>query len=607
MEQGLPALVMPDIREWTGDRSFALGWEYFERRALSHLRRQGMTLKGRCQGTMPYPYRVEVTLGPRGIVSGACSCPVGTGGRCKHAAALLIAWLEMTEDFAHVEDLDTLLGRLSQAELIALIRRLMKRAPDLEDAIELELTAAAEVTSGTPLDADALRRQIKSALGGGGGGGRYRSRYDYDQGWGAEDDIGPSLEAFIERGHEYLERGEIRNAALVFAAAAEGALDAYQIEYDDEGEIAAGVAGVVRECSEGLAACLNATQDVALRETILRALVDIYRKDLEGEAVAEGDVAADVILAKATPEERHLVAESVRTALPKGGEWSATFRRKKYGTLLLELEADTLDDESYLRLCRETDQRELLIERLLALGRVDEAAGEVATVEQPGTFLSLVDLLRERGHGAVAENVVRKRARTSQDPSLANWLKERAKESGDLDEALALAETIFWRTPSVSGYQEVRALARQVGTWEKVRDGIIAHLTKDGRYALLTELHLLEGQVDEALAALMRVKGPAAGDYYYAYGAFDLAVRVARAAEETRPAEANALYLAEVGKLIAAQGRERYATAAGYLVRVRALYARTGDEAAWQRLIAELRERNKRLRALQDELNKAGL
>jgi uncharacterized Zn finger protein len=86
-----------------------------------------------------------------------------------------------------------------------------------------------------------------------------------------------------------------------------------------------------------------------------------------------------------------------------------------------------------------------------------------------------------------------------------------------------------------------------------------------------------------------------------------LRVRVARAAEATRPAEAIGLYLKEVDALIAAQGRERYATAAEYLARVRDLYVRQGQQAEWQRLIASLREQHKRLRALKDELSKAGL
>jgi hypothetical protein len=42
-------------------------------------------------------------------------------------------------------------------------------------------------------------------------------------------------------------------------------------------------------------------------------------------------------------------------------------------------------------------------------------------------------------------------------------------------------------------------------------------------------------------------------------------------------------------------------------VRVHDLYCCLGEPATWQALIADLREQNRWLPALQDELNKAGL
>src|SRR5262249_39111088 len=141
---------------------------------LSRLRQQGMTFKGRCQGTASQPYRVAVTLSSKGIATAECSCPVGEGGRCKHAAALLVAWLETSEDFVAVEAVDVALGRLSQTELITLIRRMMRRAPDLEDWLELELPALSGSTvTQRPLEAGAIRRQVKVAMRGvGNGSGR---------------------------------------------------------------------------------------------------------------------------------------------------------------------------------------------------------------------------------------------------------------------------------------------------------------------------------------------------------------------------------------------------------------------------------------------------
>jgi uncharacterized Zn finger protein len=59
--------------------------------------------------------------------------------------------------------------------------------------------------------------------------------------------------------------------------------------------------------------------------------------------------------------------------------------------------------------------------------------------------------------------------------------------------------------------------------------------------------------------------------------------------------------------LIDARGRGNYGEAAAYLTRVRDLYTRLGAPEAWRAFIAELRERERRLPALRDELNQAGL
>jgi uncharacterized Zn finger protein len=63
----------------------------------------------------------------------------------------------------------------------------------------------------------------------------------------------------------------------------------------------------------------------------------------------------------------------------------------------------------------------------------------------------------------------------------------------------------------------------------------------------------------------------------------------------------------QAGRLIAARGRGNYAEAASYLVRVRDLYGRLGEPETWDIFIANLREQNRRLRALKEELTKAGL
>jgi uncharacterized Zn finger protein len=81
---------------------------------------------------------------------------------------------------------------------------------------------------------------------------------------------------------------------------------------------------------------------------------------------------------------------------------------------------------------------------------------------------------------------------------------------------------------------------------------------------------------------------------------------VARAAKESHPREAIALNTGEADQIVEHRTRSEYATAALYLVRVRDLYQRLGDEATWQQVIGTLRAQ-KMLRALQAELTAAGL
>ena len=104
------------------------------------LRTQGDTIKGRCQGNAPSPYRVSVDLRRRRRSPNAdCSCPVGDGGHCKHVAALLLYYREHPDTFVEVEELDAALERRSKGELVALIRRMVRRVPELELLLDAPL------------------------------------------------------------------------------------------------------------------------------------------------------------------------------------------------------------------------------------------------------------------------------------------------------------------------------------------------------------------------------------------------------------------------------------------------------------------------------------
>ena len=84
-------------------------------------------------------------------------------------------------------------------------------------------------------------------------------------------------------------------------------------------------------------------------------------------------------------------------------------------------------------------------------------------------------------------------------------------------------------------------------------------------------------------------------------------MKVAEAAEKELPHEAVRLYLERVEQEIAGRSRGSYNIAASYLKKVKPLFIKLHDKEAWVEYIRLLREAHKNLRALQDELRKAGL
>jgi uncharacterized Zn finger protein len=527
---------------------------------------------------------VRATLDATGIADAYCSCPVGSGGTCKHVAALLLTWLAQPDAFTALQETGEALEARSKAELIALIKQMLRQEPDLEMLLETPLPGAKARRE--PVNPEIYRRQAAAVFRG--------AAYEY----GAEADISFRLEAITEIGEGFAEQGQYADAAAVYAAVSAEVMENYESFGDEGGELG----DVVGLCIEGLGDCRIHEQDDATRETILRALFEIYQFDVGMGGVGLGDGVPDLILEVATPGERAAVAGWVRAALPTGHGWSADYRRQEYGGFLLDLEAYTLDDEGYLRLCRETGRTGDLIVRLLALDRVEEAAREAADA-QDNTLLELADIFVEHGQGEVAECLLEARAAATTDYRLVEWLKKRARAAGRGESALHWAMRLFRLQPTLAHYQEVRELARAHGNWESLRPELISVLQDPQYLYYLIQVYLDEGDIDAAIAAL-----PAPAVQHI--GVYNLAaphLQVARAAEETRPAAARTIYQQYLERLIEWQGRDNYQQAARLLVKVRALFQSLGEDAAWTQYIAELRQRYNRYRALKEELARVGL
>ncbi len=580
----IPHLTESDIRNWTDDVYFQRGQKYYKQGAIYDGRKQGMTLKSKCSGSQAPFYRQEVLFNNRGIESAECSCPVGEGGYCKHTVALLLSWVNNPDSFQESESLDRVLEKRSKTELIAIFKEMLEQDPDLESLLELPLIEG----DSQPLNIKAIRQQANRAF----------QRVDFEWGYGRE--IKRDLNPLLKLAAGYLSQNDPDNSALVYETVIETILDNDNATFgDEEGQLL----GVVYDCCEGLGRCLPAIDDAQKRIEILQVLFSAYQWDtikIGGGGAA--DNVPEILTSQTTPDERTEIAKWTREIMPRGNSWSDGYHRDVLGRLLLDLEADILDDEAYLKICRQTGRLNDQIERLLILNRIEEAENAARQAEDYPLFKT-IEVFAGHKRTGLAEKLIIERLQTSKDQDvderLIGWLSERLKGHGDLTGSLELEERLFWKYPNLEKYKKLRKLAKQLKLWDVLRTQIIAELEKKQDFDFLVDLYLYEKEVGNALATLE--KRP------QRWGDHGLHIEVARAAKKQYPQEAIRLFRAEAERFIDYRNRDSYSQAAFCLREVRDVYRQLNEMQSWQKLITDVREQYKRLPALQDELNQLKL
>jgi uncharacterized Zn finger protein len=587
VKPNISSITQEDIERRVGSASFQKGQTYYSQGMIVKAHLNGQTIQARCYGSQAAFYQVQATLGPQQIQSADCSCPVGAGGRCKHVAALLLTWLNDPDRFQESESLDVALEKRSKAELIALIRVMLEREPDLKVLLDLPLPGTE--SSRKPLDPQVIRKQVEYA---------FEDSHD-DWGWADSYDVVRNLKPLFDLATQNIEQEHYENAAIIYQMMANTVLEYSDAIMQDEG---GRIGGVLWDCIEGLEECLQSLTGSEQREGILRTLFDIYAWDtLKAGGNGISDEAPGIMIDKTTPGERQRVIEWIQSIMPTGDSWSDDYHRQNLGGFQIALQVDQLDDEAFLALCRQTGRVHDLVDRLLSLNRVDEAAREARQVSDY-PLLGLADIFVQHGQGSLAQSLLRSRAETSSDSRLRSWLKTYAEKHGDYKQALDLAGQLFWMRPSVEDYTEMRRLAEPLGQWQELRAETLDRLANKGEYRLLTGIYLEEGYIDLALATLEKARSASR------WGVSDsLQLQVAEAARQDRPRESIRLYLQLAQGLIAIRGRGNYAQAAKHLKQVHEMYRRLDDLTGWQKLITNLREENRSLRALQDELYQARL
>src|SRR5438067_1110602 len=491
------------------------------------------------------------------------------------------------------QNIETTLGHLSKADLLALIKRMVQLYPDLAGLRETaKQTTSSQNPQRLPFNPEFYRRQVDEIF------------YTTDRNtWGSEGRAAGPLLRIVDIGDDYVKQQDYADAATLYDIIIRGILDNYDSFrwHPYEGDLD----DVVEECVEGLGRCLRGEQDdAAVRKQIIQTLYAVYDFDssLENDEPVMSSRVPTMLVRWTTLEERLMIATWVREAFDLDIDWHAddVSESDDFNDFLLGLEADTIDDETFLRLCHETESYDYLIERLLKRGRLEEALAEAQHVGNYDIVV-IADILDEQGHDAAAEHLIEERVKKSNDTRLLQWLKERYQARGASAGALDMAQRLFRAYPlaaTIERYREVRQLAQQLDRWEAVRTEIMAYVQQSHITALQVEIALDEGQVELALQLLQAErqtkdsrKGPYGSDN------FNVGIKVAKAAEDSHPQESIEIYQAYVETRIEWRGRENYQVACQYLTSIRRLYQKLGRSDAWNRYIATLREQHRNLPA----------
>jgi hypothetical protein len=294
---------------------------------MVNLRRTGLMLKAHCHDGMRQPLRLLVQLSSEGIIHASCTCSMGSSGRCKHIAALLLIWLEKPTNFLHVESLELSLDLRSKAELGLCIRQLIHDYPDLETRLELP-----RLLSIRPSERELIRQYVWRAL----------KSVEADQ-WRASDWVAAELNHILRLGREFLNSREWYHAATLYEVVARELMAEYKRFNDELGQLY----DIIERCVLAFGSCLSTIIVSEKREQIFRVLFDIYLWEVNECGINQiFHQPTYVMRALSTRQEKELIASWAHERAAKTGqtEWQEHFL-SQFGLGLTSQPVDmTIDD-----------------------------------------------------------------------------------------------------------------------------------------------------------------------------------------------------------------------------------------------------------------------
>ncbi|MGH8679788.1 MAG: SWIM zinc finger family protein [Burkholderiales bacterium] len=555
----------PVLEDLAGDRSFARGVGYFRSGAVERLVSRNGRLSARVVGTDIYTAK----LWPDGgRLDWDCTCPMGEDGEfCKHLVATGLAWLAAAgnSDTQTSSEIDAIRQFLEASDKQPLVDILTERACEDEDlAAQLLLAAQRHGISDVGTLKDMIRKAFSS-----------RDFVDYHE--------MPGLAAGARPISDMLREVLKRDAK----AALELSADAMK---------------------RGLKLLENSDDSDGLLGEILRDIAVVHRSASGKTPVAAAELAKNLFDLQLADSFGFFKLEEYLRAL--GNDGFAAYRKlaetawKKVPPLGPGEEDDPCDDWRY-------QITEIMKTLVKTDGDVDALVDTLQRdLSEPYAYLEIAQVLAKAGRHDEALKWAedgRKEFENRLNIPLDDFLVAEYHRRKRHDDAVALRWSRFVEQPGLHYYQELKAAADRSKNWKALRDKALAALRKpearkpQSRYgfswaessaSVLIEIFLWES---DPYAALTEARSKGCPGYLW--------LQIAKALDEQSPADAIAIYQAQIEPIVRMTNSHAYDQAADLVRRIRDLMTRTGKHPDFSPYLDVLRTQHKAKRNFMQRLD----
>ncbi len=548
------SVLPPDVKRASSPAVFTRGRECAQNRLISALELvDDATVRARASGSNGETYVVKARLVPDAngdgvVVAGSCTCPAAEYMPvCKHVVALALTASDNVEVAAKpaskratrskVDPLDQLAKLLDVAPKQALVEELLDAAAH-DASLRTTLTARLVRFNPGPIDVSHYKSMLQRAL-------RVNGHMHWRQtsAW-----AGPAQEAIAALGD--LVDAAPKDAVKLSEYAFKRLESAYGRVDDSGGELTM------------LINDIRTVHEAAIHRAGEHP-VKLARRLYELETQSELDVLdrCYVVYADALGEtgraEFRALAERDWDELAYASEWGVDFaawsRRRAAGRVLEQVARDERDSNRLAEVVGDGFDNSVRYEQVVdALFDIDDLDGALHWAQDgleafPGDSrieTKLVDVYMRRG---------------------------------EVDAAVDLAWSMFERSSSTTAFERLRVCAEAAEQWDERRTEAFKHASTV-HPTQLADLHLHGGDADAAWQA--------AGEHGTTQ---DVKLRIAKALEPTRGAEAATYYLSLVDDTLERASKSNYQRAVALLARADVLLTSADERAHFDNAIEELR------------------